>query len=122
MPIEIVRELSERAIATAKVETSIGVLMIMAEVLLDGRRLILHGLHLHGESVGVNELGIVGLRRMVHEVMEELDVDEIVIRGSVRTTGSGPGRAPRELRFARKIPPEKRTAHDQEPAGGSGAG
>jgi hypothetical protein len=122
MPIEIVRELSERAIATAKVETSVGVLMVMAEVLLDGRRLVLHGLHLHGANVGVNELGIVGLRRMVREVMEELDVDEIVIRGSVRTTGSNPGRAPRELRFAREVLPAKRTSHDQEPRGGAGAG
>jgi hypothetical protein len=57
MPIEIVRELSERAIATARVETSVGVLMVMAEVLLDRRRLILHGLHLHGETVAANELG-----------------------------------------------------------------
>jgi hypothetical protein len=103
MPIEIVRELSEREIATAKVETSVGVLTVMAEVLLDGRRLILPGLHLHGENVGVNELGVAGLRRMVREVMEELDVDEIVIGGSVRTTGAGAGRAPRELRFARKV-------------------
>jgi hypothetical protein len=122
MPIEIVRELSERAIATAKVETSVGVLMVMAEVLLDGRQLVLRGLHIHGETVGVNELGIAGLRRVVRELMEELDVDEIVIRGSVRTTGSSPGRAPREFRFARKVHPAKQATHDQGSGGGAGAG
>jgi hypothetical protein len=36
MPIEIVRELSERAIATARIETSVGVLMVMAKVFWRG--------------------------------------------------------------------------------------
>jgi hypothetical protein len=122
MPIEIVRELSDHAIATARIETSVGILVVMAEVLVDGRRLILHGLHLHGENVGANELGVGGLRRVVREVMEELNVDEIVIGGSVRTTGAGPGRAPRELRFARNVLPAKRAAHDQRSGSGAGTG
>src|ERR1700736_1933695 len=38
------------------------------------------------------------------EANKELGVDEIVIVGAVRTTGANPGRAPRPLRFTRKIP------------------
>src|ERR1700722_17842257 len=122
MPIEIVRELSERATANARIETSVGVLMVMAEVLLEGRCLVLRGLHVHGEDVRANEVGIAGLRRIVREVMEELDVDEIIIGGSSRTTGSSPGRAPRQLRFAREVSPEKRSGHDPRAGGRSGAG
>jgi hypothetical protein len=77
--------------------------MVMAEVMLEGRCLVLRGLHVHGVDVGVNELRVAGLRRMVREVMEDLDVDAIVIEGSVRTTGADPGRTPRLLRFARKV-------------------
>ena len=36
-----------------------------------------------------------------------VNVDEIVVEGSIRTTGSGPGRTPRPLRFARKVSPQQ---------------
>jgi hypothetical protein len=108
MPVDIITDESEGAIATARITTSVGTIMAMAEVMLEERRLALRGLHVHGEDVGVNELGVSGLRRIVVQVMEDLDVDEIVIEGAVRVTGAGPGRTPRRLRFARKVPPEKR--------------
>jgi hypothetical protein len=69
-----------------------------------GRSLILSGVHIQGDDVKANELGVAGLRRMTQEAMEELGVDEIIIVGAVRTTGANPGRAPRPLRFTRKIP------------------
>jgi hypothetical protein len=103
MAIDIVGEQSEGAVATARIQTAGGTIVVMAELALEGSCLTLRGLHVHGEDVGVNELGFAGLRRMVREIMEDLDVDEIVIEGSVRTTGSGPGLTPRPLRFARKI-------------------
>jgi hypothetical protein len=108
MPIDIIADDREGAIATARIATSVGTIMAMAEVMLEERRLILRGLHVHGEDVGVNELGAAGLRRIVAQVMEDLDVDEIVIEGVVRVSGAGPGRTPRRLRFARKVSPEKR--------------
>jgi hypothetical protein len=107
MAVDIIADESEGTIATARVTTSVGTIMVMAEVALEGRFLTLRGLHVHGEGVGMNELGISGLRRIVAEAMEDLDVDEIVIEGAVRVTGASPGRTPRRLRFARKIPPEK---------------
>jgi hypothetical protein len=96
--------------------------MVMAEVALEGRCLTLRGLHVHGLDIGANELRVAGLRRVIREVMEDLNVDEMVIEGSVRTTGASPGRAPRELRFARKVSPKMRSGHDQERGGGVGDG
>src|SRR5580704_5549820 len=119
MPVDIITDESEGAIATARTATSVGTIMAMAEVMLEERRLALRGLHVHGEDVGVNELGVSGLRRMVAKVMEDLDVDEIVIEGAVRVTGAGPGRTPRRLQFTRKIPAENRAGQDQ---GGGGIG
>jgi hypothetical protein len=107
MIIDIIGEQSEGSVATARIETAAGTLMVMAEVALDGRCLTLRGLHVHGTDVGANDLRVVGLRRMVREVMEDLNVDEIIIEGSVRTTGADPGRTPRRLRFGRKVPPAK---------------
>jgi hypothetical protein len=120
MPIDIVADECEGAIATARITTSLETIMAMAEVMLEERRLALRGLHVHGEDIGVNELGVSGLRRMVAEVME--DFDEIVIEGTVRVTGAGPGRTPRRLRFTRKIPAEKRAGQDQGGGGGIGSG
>jgi hypothetical protein len=122
MAVDIIADESEGTIATARVTTSVGTIMAMAEVALEGRSLTLRGLHVHGEGVGMNELGISGLRRIVAEAMEDLDVDEIVIEGAVRVTGAGPGRTPRRLRFARKIPPEKRARQDQGAGGSPGSG
>jgi hypothetical protein len=91
----------------AHIETSVGTIEILAEIALDGRHLTLGGLHIYGINVDANDLGIGGIRRVVREVMEELNVDQITIEGAVRVTGAGPGRTPRRLRFTRKIPAEK---------------
>ncbi|MEN3376518.1 MAG: hypothetical protein V7604_1873 [Hyphomicrobiales bacterium] len=91
----------------AHVETSAGTIEILAEIALDGRHLTLGGLHVYGINVDANDLGIGGIRRIVREVMEDLNVDQITIEGAIRTTGAGPGRTPRPLRFTRKVPAEK---------------
>jgi hypothetical protein len=109
MPIEIIRDQSDENIVVAKIATTVGTILVMAEVELTGRALTLNGLHVQGDDVRANEIGASGLRRIIQEVMEELGVDEIVIVGSVRTTGANPGRSPRPLRFARKIPSEDRS-------------
>ncbi len=89
----------------AHIETSVGTIEILAEIALDGRHLTGGGLHVYGVNVDV--LGIGGIRRIVREVMEDLNVDQITIEGAVRTTGAGPGRTPRRLRFTRKVPAQK---------------
>lgn len=85
-----------------KIEADGKVLEIIAEVAVDGRVLQLNRLDALGD--GANSLGYAVLRRMVHQVMEDLDVDAIVVGGARRTSGAGPGRTPRKLRFTRKVP------------------
>jgi hypothetical protein len=122
VPIDIIADDSEGAIVTARITTSAGTIMAMAEVALEGRCPTLRGLHVRGEDVGANELGVSGLRRIVTQVLEELDVDEIVIEGAVLVTGAGPGRTPRRLWFAPKVPPEKRAGQNHGSGGGVGSG
>lgn len=61
---------------------------------------------LHIQSNLTNRLGVRGLRHLCLSVMEELDFDAIEIIGARRTTGAGPGRTPRPLRFTRGDPVE----------------
>jgi hypothetical protein len=107
--IEIIREQSDENIVVARIATTVGTILVMAEVELTGRSLILSGVHIQGEDVKANEVGVPGLRRIIHEAMEELGIDEIVIIGAVRSTGANPGRAPRPLRFTRKVPASGRS-------------
>src|SRR5262249_24438520 len=102
--IEIIRDQSDDNIVVASVTTTAGTILVMAEVELVDCTLILSGVHVQGADVEANEIGVTGLRRMIQGAMEDLGVDEIVIVGAVRTTGAHPGRAPRPLRFTRKIP------------------
>jgi hypothetical protein len=108
MTVEIIREQSDENIVVARVVTSFGTILVMAEVELEDRSLILSGVHVQGDDVKANEIGVSGLRHMIQEAMEELGVDEIVIVGAVRSTGANPGRTPRPLRFTRKVPPQGR--------------
>jgi hypothetical protein len=107
MVVNLIGEQSEGSIATAAIKTAAGTIMVMADVALEGRCLILRRLHIYGVDVRANDMRAAGLRRIVEEIVEELDVDEIIVEGSVRTTGAGPGRTPRRLRFARKVSPGK---------------
>jgi hypothetical protein len=111
MTIRILEE-AGGAVILARIETSVGTLDVPAEAALEGRRLTLAGLHVYGIDVAANDLGVGGIRRIVREVMEELDVDEITIEGAIRTTGAGPGRAPRRLRFTRPISSHEQTRDD----------
>src|SRR5580704_7782628 len=108
MPIEIIRDQSDETIVVARITTTVGSILVMAEVALAEGVLTLSGVHVQGDDVSANEVGVPGLRRIIQEAMEELGVDEIVIVGSVRTSGANPGRAPRPLRFTRKIPAQDR--------------
>ena len=101
--IEIIREQSDENIVVPRVATTAGTILVMAEVELLGGTLVLSGVHVQGEDVKANEVGVAGLRCIIREAMEELGVDEVVLVGAVRTTGATPGRAPRPLRFTRKI-------------------
>jgi hypothetical protein len=104
MIIQIIEQQSN--VAVARITTDLGVPLVLAELELIERVLLLHGLHIQGGNVRINELGVVGIRRIMRDAMENLDVDEIIIEGAARTTGANPGRRPRRLRFTRPVSPE----------------
>ena len=99
-------------VVLARVETSVGTLDVLTEVTLVERKLVLSRLHVYGVNVDPNALGLVRVRHLVQEIMEDLDVDEITIEGAVRVTGAGPGRTPRRVRFTRKVSPDEQAEGD----------
>lgn len=103
--IEIILDddLTDDPVVTAHILTPAGELLLMAEVERDDRGLLLRGLHMHGVTLGPNELGWPRLRQLADAVMEGMDVDAIVIEGAVRTSGARRGHVPRTLRFTRRV-------------------
>ena len=104
--IEIVLddELTDGAIATVRILTPSGELLVMAEAKQNERELVLRRLHIQAETLGPNDLGPARLRQLVRGVMERMDFDAIIIEGAARTSGARRGRVPRALRFTRRIP------------------
>src|SRR5215218_10039042 len=89
-------------VVTVEITVPGGKLLAMAEPLATGRTLILRGVHVHGEGIGANQVGIANLRVLADDSLERMDLDELVAEGADRTTGANPGRRPRSLRFARR--------------------
>lgn len=92
---------TEDSVVTAHIETPYGEISVMADVEISDRSIRLEGLHIGGG--GANSFGSASLRDLVRSIMEQLDVDEIIVEGAVRTTGANPGRRPRPLRFTRAV-------------------
>lgn len=102
--IVVTDDLSEDNALTVRLSTPAGTLAMLAEVRFVDRRMVLSGVHTHGEDMGPRQFGMVRLRWLAQAVMEAVDCDEIVLEGAVRTTGAGPGRRPGILRFRRSDP------------------
>ena len=66
----------------------------MAIVTISGRVLRLGGLHMRPSGGRPIVLGVARPRQIAQAVMEIVDVDEFVVAGAARTTGSRPGRRP----------------------------
>jgi hypothetical protein len=96
-------DLTDDPVVTARILTPAGELLVMAEVEVQDRELVLRGLHMHGVTLGPNELGWPRLRQLAHAVMQRVEVDAIVIEGAVRTSGAHRGYVPRTLRFTRHV-------------------
>ncbi|WP_156917623.1 hypothetical protein [Salinarimonas rosea] len=94
-------EADRLAVVSVRVTTPLGVLLAMAEAAEEdeGRTLRLVGFHVQPETLGPNALGPANLRSLVQALRERMGYDTVVIEGAVRTTGAGPGRRPRALRF-----------------------
>jgi hypothetical protein len=57
-------ELTDGPVVTARIATPAGTLLIMAEIEKQGRELLLSRTHIHGETLGPNDLGPHRLRQI----------------------------------------------------------
>ena len=64
----------------------------IANFKIDGDKLRLDGLHLHGSSAG--KIGRVKLFQIAKDLGIEMNVKEVVIQGGRRTTGRQKGKIP----------------------------
>jgi hypothetical protein len=96
---EALDDLTDDPVVCVSIKTPIGELLVMAEADNQGSTLHLNGFSIQGASP--NAVGLRNLRLLAALIMERLGYDELVIQGSSRTTGAGPGRTPGQLRFAR---------------------
>jgi hypothetical protein len=96
---EIVLEIREtdRDVVLVTASGSWGTVMMMGSVRFETGTIYLDAAHIGGGHVG--QLGRAGLNAIARKVLEESGADEIVIQGSIRTSGRNPGRAPRAFRF-----------------------
>jgi hypothetical protein len=103
---DLVAQLSETPVATLRISTPDGNLVVMGELEQSGRTLVVRRFHLQGAAA--NTLGVAKLRFLADVVMQRMDYDELVIEGAARTSGASPGRRPSPLRFARRSVPASR--------------
>jgi hypothetical protein len=82
-----------------EVLTPAGVLEPLGAVSVSER--VLHSREVHAWGLTPGALGRAGLNAIARKLLVEADVDEIVIEGGARTTGSRPGRRPRPFTFPR---------------------
>lgn len=98
----LIDDLSADPVVTAEIGTPAGMLLVMCEPRLEGRILVAERAHMHGVDLGANDLGPARLRVIADAVLAEMDCDELIVEGAVRTTGANPGARPRPVRFARR--------------------
>jgi hypothetical protein len=90
---------AEPPLVIVRVTTPIGSLDLTGEVHRVGRVLYCERVHVQGLNAGA--LGRAGLNAVGRKILVEVDVDQIVVEGSTRTTGKREGRTPRPIRFPR---------------------
>lgn len=81
------------------ISTPAGIVTVLGIVRIEDRTLYIDNAHVDGPGRGM--LGRSGLNAIGAELLAEADVDEIVLQGSARTTGSHPGRKPKLIRYPR---------------------
>ena len=103
-PFEVrfeIEEGTDGSLAIVAVVTSAGQIEVIAELIEVGR--VLRVIRTHVQSnMPPNAFGPTVLRAIADAAMEEMDYDAIEIEGAARTTGAGPGRIPKPIRFARR--------------------
>ncbi len=82
------------------VGTPVGPVSIIGTVTVTADVLELDGVHVSGPGPG--RVGRDGINAIAQKIMEELDVQEILAQGGIRTTGRRRGQVPRPFRFVRR--------------------
>jgi len=78
-----------------KIQGQNGELSVVADIVKNGNKLILNGMHIDGPGAGTSSLG--ELRDIVRTLGQQYGVDEVIIKGGTRTTGANPGKVPRTI-------------------------
>jgi hypothetical protein len=87
----------DREVVQVRLTDGVHEVVIAAEVILARHRVVLIDCLIQG--AGRNTFGVSVLRQLAQWVKEELDVDELRIESSLRTSGAPPGRRTRPLTF-----------------------
>jgi hypothetical protein len=105
--------LSQGEVATMRVETPVGDLLVMGEPAQDisGAVLRVTGVHTNapfGSPLAANAIGLANLQVIGQAFLMEYGYEQLVLEGAVRTSGKRKGARPRPIRFTRHPePPDK---------------
>jgi len=86
---DFVDDMTDDPVVTVRIVTPVGQLTFLAEPVMVGTTLVLKGLH--AQDSAANAVGPANLIVIAHAVMEGMDLDGLVIKGAVRSTGANPG-------------------------------
>jgi hypothetical protein len=77
----------------AELDTTVGPVVLVANVLLAGRSLVFDGVHVDGRG-----LTLARIRELAKVAGQVEDVEEVRVQGGVRTSGARPGSVPTPIR------------------------
>jgi hypothetical protein len=96
-----VDDMTDDPVVTLRVMTPVGSLTFMAEPVMIGTTMVLKGLHARDSTP--NAVGPGNLMVIAQAVMEGMELDGLVVKGALRSTGANPCHRPRDIRFTRRI-------------------
>ena len=107
--IHLDHEATDFPVVGIEIETPVGLIRIMGELVEVGRRIVVREAHIESETPGKSSvvpagIGVGALIAIARAFLEEVDADEVIVEGGVRTTGRGKGRRPKPFRYARRHP------------------
>jgi len=107
-------DLSEGEVATMRIETPVGHLLVMGEPALDvsGTVLIASGVHTNapiGPRLAANAIGLANLQVVGQAFLMEFGYEQLVLEGAIRTSGKRKGARPRAIRFTRHPEPPQQS-------------
>jgi hypothetical protein len=99
--------LSEGEVATLRIGTPAGDLLVMGEPEqnVSGNALHVSGVHTNGRAgalLAANPIGLANLQVIGQAFLAEFGYEQLVLEGAVRTSGKRKGARPRAIRFTRR--------------------